>query len=238
MSKKLLMNSFSGGSGGLSPVQDGLVCWLDAFDLTTFENNGTWSDRMNNYDGIIRNAFNVYSINNGELHANGVVDIPNPTKGLTNYTIEIGYEDVAQKYWLGLFGNVSKKWGLTSDGTSFYQQGGIIGMYPLERTCISKEGIQNGKNYITITYYETGLTIYHNGVLLGNFLNNENATIYPSNAEYCCFMSRKPNSVNETTTGGADYKECKWYFIRFYNRVLTNEEITNNYNYELSLGRG
>ena len=51
-------------------------------------------------------------------------------------------------------------------------------------------------------------------------------------------MGRKPNAVTEDTNTGADYLANKWYYIRIYNKALTEEEVLNNYNYELSLTRG
>lgn len=236
MSKKLLFNNYT--VNGLLPAQDGLVCWLDAFDLTTYSGGIEWNDRTGHNNGIVREDPNVVSVNNGILHAKSIVDIPNPTKGLTNYTVEIGYEDLKVGYWLGLWGNTSAKAGNTSDGNSFYQLNDTIGSYPLEKTTSNKTGITGGKNYITFSYYGSGLKIYHNGELLSTQENNISGILNTSNADYLCFMGRKPNSVSPTTSSGTDAKRAKWYYIRIYNKTLTDEEISNNYNYELSLQRG
>lgn len=237
MSKKLLMNSFSGGSSeGLTPVQNGLVCWLDAFDLTSFAYNITWHDRTSN-----RNNGTLSSesgeLGNGYIQAKGVVNIPNPTKGLNEYTVEIGYEDVALKYWCGLWGNTSKA-GNSPDGVSFYQQENRIMTYPLNITVPDKTNLQGGKNYVTVTFSSIDFKIYINGEFYFKKVYDDGGTVYPSKANYFCFMSRKPNTVDEDTNTGADSFENKWYFLRIYNRTLTEEEIFNNYNYELSLKRG
>lgn len=240
MSKKLLMNNRS--DSGLSPTQNGLVCWLDAFDLTNFELSTVWLDRTNNNnDATVCYLPVVESVGNGILHAKTAVNIPNPTKGLSQYTVEVGYQDVTNRYWLGLWGNTSDFGDGYFKGLSLYQQENGIGGYPISINVASKNGIQYGKNYITATINSNELTIYHNGERLSfNNLTTQSPSkqILPSEANYFCFMGRKPNNANEESNTSADMISAKWYFLRIYNRVLTQEEILANYNYELSLTRG
>lgn len=242
MSKKLLMNNRNGNS--LLPTQDGLVCWLDAFDLTTYEVGTVWQDRTsNNNNGVVQSISGFESVANGILHAKSLVNIPNPTKGLSDYTVEVGYEDVVLSYWCGLWGNTSDAYtndpsGNFPDGISFYQADNKISCYPVNMTPPDKEGLSGGKNYIVFTFTSTGFTIYINGQKNTNFLYNDTRRINPSNANYLCFMGRKPNAVTVDANTGADMIKNKWYFLRVYNRALTQEEIEFNYNYELSLTRG
>ena len=233
MSKKLLMNNYSSsGGGGLQPIQDGLVCWLDAFDLTSYNTGETWNDRSSyGNNGLVTNIITLNSINYGILNANSIVNIPNPTKNLTSYTIEIGYEDSTKQYWLGLWGNTSG-----STGISFYQTNATYVSYPgIGLTTNPKTEIMGGKNYITFSISEGSLKIYHNGEI---YADGTNIRIVPSTANYLCFMCRKPNTHDETTQTGTDSRVAKWYYIRIYNKALTDEEILSNYNYELSLTRG
>lgn len=234
MSKKLLLNNHS--VNGLLPVQDGLICWLDAFDLNSYSAGDTWNDRSSyGNNGIVRTLSTLVSIDNGILYANSIVDIPNPTKNLSSYTVEIGYEDIEKTYWHGLWGNRSG-----SSGRSFYQTHASYNAYPgLNTTISSKNEIMGGKNFVVFTFSSSFLNIYHNGKLYLNCsLSTTNNQIPPSTANYLCFMSRKPNSNNDDTQGGTDCRLAKWYYIRIYNKTLTEEEILNNYNYELSLQRG
>lgn len=241
MSKKLLMNNRS--DSGLSPTQNGLVCWLDAFDLTEFDYNTTWLDRTNNNNNatVCYDSTVVESVGNGILHAKTAVNIPNPTKGLSQYTVEIGYEDISAKYWLGLWGNTSESSSTYYKGVSIYQEKKLIGGYPFTFYSTPKDVIEGGKNYVTTTLNSNQLTVYHNGVKLYT-INTTNQTppkeMLPSEANYFCFMARKPNDATAESDTGADMISSKWYFLRIYNRVLTQEEILANYNYELSLTRG
>lgn len=62
MSKKLLMNNYS--ENGLLPIMDGLVCWLDAYDIETGDT--LWKDRSGN-----GNDFKIVGspvIKNGYFH--------------------------------------------------------------------------------------------------------------------------------------------------------------------------
>lgn len=236
MSKKLLLNSFSSGSSeGLTPIQNGLVCWLDAFDLTAFDINTTWLDRTNNNNnGTVCYAPVVTSLGNGILHAKTSVNIPNPTKGLSQYTVEIGYEDISAIYWMGLWGNLSNN--TLMDGLSLYQINNSIGCYPYIFDVQNKDGIKMGKNYLSITVKSNNINIFLKGERFSSVTPTKE--IQPSQANYFCFMGRKPNTVDIDTKTVADTIMARWYFIRIYNRVLTDEEILNNYNYELSLQRG
>lgn len=231
MSKKLLMNSYS-GSDGLKPVQDGLVCWLDAFDLTSYAQGNTWNDKSGNgNNGIVEAITTLNSINNGILHANSLVNIPNPTKGLSQYTVEIGYEDISKKYWMGLWGNRSG-----NTGVSFYQTGGNYKTYPsLSFTASTKDEISGGKNFTAFIFNEKNIEVYHNGEIVAT---GSNLNIKSSTANYLCFMSRKPNTATDDTTDGVDRQLANWYYIRIYNKALTEEEVLNNYNYEMTLERG
>lgn len=238
MSKKLLMNSFSGSSSeGLAPVENGLVCWLDAFDLTPDYYVGTvWTDRSgNNNDGVVKNIFDTIEVNNGVLYTKSYANIPNPTKNLNEYTVEIGFEDVIQRYWCGLWGNT----GASSTGNSCYISGdACVSFYPTVITSSINNDLHGGKQYITVTISSTNVKVFRNGVHFFTYDFTDSKKIIPSTANNFVFMARKTNNPNDTTDTGADMLKNKWYFLRIYNRALTEEEILNNYNYEMTLVRG
>lgn len=241
MSKKMLMNNYS--ENGLLPIQDGLVCWLDAFDLTDKQQSLTWTDRTNNNNATFKFSLNSAdkTVINGVLEGLNYVNIPNPTKGLSNYTVEVGYEDISKKYWLGLWGNTSESSSTYYKGVSIYQERKLIGGYPFTFYSTPKDVIEGGKNYVTTTLNSNQLTVYHNGVKLYTINTTNQITpkeMLPSEADNFCFMGRKPNALGVDTNTATDCVKARWYFIRIYNRVLTDEEVLTNYNYELSLSRG
>ena len=233
MSKKLLMNNFS--NNGLLPEQNGLVCWLDAFDLTTYKVGAIWEDRTGNNNGTVSTPFEFGSVGNGVLNAKSCVNIPNPTKNLNEYTVEVGYEDVILRYWCGLWGNT----GASSTGNSCYISGdACVSFYPTVITSSINNDLHGGKQYITVTISSTNVKVFRNGLLFFTYNFTDTTKIKPSTADNFIFMARKSNNPNDTTVTGADMLKNNWYFLRIYNRTLTEEEILNNYNYELSLVRG
>ena len=232
MNKKLLMNNCNYNS--LLPTQDGLVCWLDAFDLTSFEVGDIWNDRTSNgNNGVVKHNYLTPIINNGTVKGKSEINIPNITKNLTNYTVEVGYQDLKDGYWFGLWGNRSG-----DNGTSFYQTGDSFQAYPsLIAVPPTKTGVSGGKNYVSFTFDENYTKIYHNGELYYSQPKSV-VGITPSTANYLCVMGRKSNNPTDNTDTLADSRTSIWYFVRIYNKTLTEEEVLNNYNYELSLTRG
>lgn len=210
----------------LLPITDGLTCWLDVRSLSSFAFGETWADLSGNgNNGSIAQAF-LTSLENGILNGSGYINIPNPTKGLSNYTVEVGFKDLSTGYWLGLWGNTSG-----STGNSAYKQNGSYSGYPVEMVvAVSK----TEREYYTIVVKDNQASVYFNGLLLG-----ENCcTLTPSDANYFVFMGRKPNNPTQDTNGVADFRRAEWYFLRIYDRALTGDEISFNYTYETSLNRG
>ena len=207
-------------------ITDGLTCWLDARSLSSFASEETWIDLSGNgNNGSIAQA-SLTSLENGILNGSGYINIPNPTKGLSNYTVEVGFKDLATGYWLGLWGNTS---GAT--GNSIYKENRAYGGYPIGmRMPISK----TEREYYTVVVKDNQASVYFNGLLLG-----ENCcTLTPSDAKYFVFMGRKPNAPTQNNDGVADAKQAEWYFLRIYDRALTGDEISFNYTYETSINRG
>lgn len=209
-----------------SLITDGLTCWLDVRSLSDFTSGGTWADLSGNGNNGSISLGSSTSLENGILDGSGYINIPNPTKGLSNYTVEVGFKDLSTGYWLGLWGNTSG-----STGNSIYKQNGGYSGYPIEmKTNISK----TEREYFTIVVKDNRVDMYLNGLLL-----RENCcTLTPSDANYFVFMGRKPNAPTQNTNGGADVKRAEWYFLRIYDRALTGDEISFNYTYETSLNRG
>lgn len=210
-----------------SLITDGLTCWLDARSLSDFTFGGTWADLSGNgNNGSIAQA-HLVSLENGILDGSGYINIPNPTKGLSNYTVEIGFKDLSIGYWLGLWGNTSG-----STGNSIYKENETrYNSYPIERRVPISKTVHE---YYTVVVKDNRMSAYYNGILL---VENY-CTLTPSDANYFVFMGRKPNNPTQDTNGTADVKRAEWYFLRIYDRALTGDEISFNYTYETSLNRG
>jgi hypothetical protein len=210
----------------LSPITDGLTCWLDARSLNSFALGETWADLSGNGNNGSIALASLTSLENGILDGSGYINIPNPTKGLSNYTVEVGFKDLSMGYWLGLWGNTAG-----STGNSAYKQNGAYSGYPVPMAVtVSK----TEREYCTIVVKDNRVDIYLNGLLL-----RENCcTLTPSDAKYFVFMGRKPNAPTQDTDGVADAKRAEWYFLRIYDRALTGDEISFNYTYETSINRG
>lgn len=221
-----------GGGGGTdvpiksTPITDGLTCWLDARSLSDFTSGETWVDLSGNGNNGSITQVSLVSLENGILDGSGYINIPNPTKGLSNYTVEVGLKDLSMGYWLGLWGNTAG-----STGNSVYKQNGAYSGYPISMlVSVSK----TEREYYTMVVKDNRADIYINGLLL-----RENCcTLTPSDAKYFVFMGRKPNSATQDTDGVADVKRAEWYFLRIYDRALTGDEISFNYTYETSINRG
>lgn len=211
----------------LLPITDGLTCWLDARSLSDFTSGGTWADLSGNGNNGSITRTSLVSLENGILNGKGYVNIPNPTKGLSNYTVEVGFKDFSTGYWFGLWGNTSG-----STGNSVYK--GSATQYDGYPKSIGMTISKTEREYYTVVVKDNQVSIYFNGLLLG-----ENCcTLTPSDANYFVFMGRKPNNPTQDTNGVVDTKQSEWYFLRIYDRALTGDEISFNYTYETSLNRG
>lgn len=210
-----------------TPIMDGLVCWLDARSLSSFTFGETWTDLSGNgNDGSIAQSY-LTSLENGILNGSGYINIPNPTKGLSNYTVEVGFKDLSTGHWLGLWGNTSESTGNSVCKRHVTTYNG----YPIGMSVIISE---TESEYCTVVVKDNQVNIYSNGLLLGE----NRCTLTPSDANYFVFMGRKPNNPTQDTNTATDTRRAEWYFLRIYDRALMGDEISFNYTYETSLNRG
>ena len=224
-------NSSGGGSEPVDPsnkpIMDGLVCWLDGRDYES--GSSTWNDRsgLGNH-GTLSNTDGVSS-NSGVLF-NGQVLVNNVTKNLTDYTIMIHFKLIATSFWSGIFGNTSGSGGVSITNTSATK----IGLYAGSIN-ITKNYPANSEKIVSIIirYTEGNWKIYVNKISSPIIIQPVNVT----DADYMNLCCRKPNDPPANSTGFSDGLQNEWYSFKFYNRVLTEDEIKHNLAYEEEIGR-
>ena len=224
-------NSSGGGSEPVEPsnkpIMDGLVCWLDGRDYES--GSTTWNDRsgLGNH-GTLSNT-NGVSSNSGILF-NGQVLVNNVTKNLTDYTIMIHFKLTTPSFWSGIFGNTSG-----SGGVSLYNP-------TKERIGVYGSSINNSNMYtpnsekivsIIIKYTKGKWFVYANEISAPIIAQSVRVT----DADYMNLCCRKPNNPSANDTGYKDSQQNEWYSFKFYNRVLTEDEIKHNLAYEEENGR-
>lgn len=225
MPKKLLMNNYS--ENGLMPVMDGLICWLDGRDGKGRDT--IWVDRSKNGNDFTLNGF-TFTADNGwtgrnlktNLHEYAISKISLPTE----YTIEVdlfadGVEDKKQStfFYFG-DGNTSGRW----------------------RECIFRGGWSayeivnaNRSNYIPYEFRRYKLTfmgksnkiyLYIDGPKIYEEINNNVISGLTANFYLGC-----SESIHR-------FSQARFNSVKIYNRVLTEEEMQQNYLYEQSIERG
>lgn len=216
MSRKLLMNNYS--ENGLSPVMDGLICWLDGRDGRNGDT--VWKDRSGN-----GNDFEVTNCQWGEtsLKTHTTSSYFNLEKLLINrnddFCLDIYFkQSINQVGKLRVINaNSESAWG---NGSSiFIENDNKIFYY---ESIVFNKIVEFGSiNYISILRLNNEITIYFNGV---KYKTNRNAN----------------HSINVLGNGNWNNSIMlgDYYSIRLYSKSLTEEEIQQNYLYEQSIKRG
>ena len=228
---ELWCNWSSGGGEPIEPsnkpIMNGLVCWLDGRDYVS--GSTTWNDRsgLGNH-GTLSNT-NGVSSNSGVLF-NGQVLVNNVTKNLTGYTIMIHFKLTATSFWNGIFGNTSGR-------------GGVSIFNPTkERIAVYGGSVNDSHTYVSnsekiisiiIRYTEGKWIVYANEISTPIIRQS----VMVTDADYMNLCSRKPNNPGPNNTDYLDSQQNEWYSFKFYNRVLTEDEIKHNLAYEEEIGR-
>lgn len=222
MTRKLLMNNYV--KNGLMPVTDGLIGWYDAryrnsddTYLIDRSNNGNHISCFNN-NNIISNDFIVV---NHTAYSNQL-DYTNYING--EVTILYYVDCIVTGRLLCMSGHYETNlaWWIspTVDDTInvWYKNNQYINCSNL------KTRIPIGKNMIGLSISAMKIKVYLNGVLI----YDATTVINLKELKLGLFgISGYPNNIN-----------YKYYSSYVYNRVLTDEEIMQNYQYEQSIKRG
>lgn len=215
--------------GGPNIIEDGLVLYLDAANTRSYPGSGTtWNDLSGNGNsGTLTNGPTFDSVNNGSIVFDGVNDflvIP----FLTNYLNILTGIDFTITTWVNY-----KTLSINRNG--LWGKDGVIEFGPINNTSIqawspsgqltynisSSEFVQKPTEFTLVNDFNNFRTnLYINGVLVSNG----------------GFLRGGTNLTNFTLmTGAFDSPGARFvngdiYLFRTYNRVLSPQEILQNYN--------
>lgn len=219
MTKKLLMNNYS--ENGLMPVMDGLICWLDGRDGEFGDT--VWKDRSGNgNDATVTNcvwtgkALKTTSDLSEFLVSKEMISGDNDP-----YTLEVYFSryatdrpNVAENV---IMANSVKEWGYS---TSLYIRGNKL-FYDVGNQTLVDNSEFNKPYQVAIS--KVHLTS-RKSFVDGNFIQEANGFVV--------------KEISFFGNWGTEKIKGYYYSIRLYNRVLTEEEVKQNYLYEQSIERG
>ena len=212
-------------------VTDGLVLYLDAGNSLSYPGSGTtWTDLSRSMlSGSLVNGPTYSSANLGSIVFDGnndYIDLGNPNlyKFTTNFSISAWalYSQIKIN-WPAIIakGDYAYRISANVDGTKFH-----FGINNSPTTSIFFDSTINFElnkwYYITLTFTNIKLTGYVNGIESGNasFASPTSCYNNPYNVRL---------GSNEQGAGGRNWPG-RISGVQFYNRVLSAEEILQNYN--------
>lgn len=216
-----------GCNAGPDIIEDGLVLCLDAANINSYPKSGTtWSDLAGANDGTLTNMENNFDpANKGGLTFDGTdehmstISIPNDTGELTceialNYNAINTYHNIFEAGF-----NVRPMLWIDTNNK-------LECSYPNSNGGYTSPLSYAGQDILITVLYNSnsspGVKLYVNGEFIGN-----NSTTHPSwgNPRNFYFFNRTNNNTFSGTV----------YFFRFYSKLLSPEEIRQNY--EATVGR-
>jgi hypothetical protein len=210
---------------GPSVVKSGLVLALDAADINSYPGTGTtiYDLSGNGNNGTLVNGVGYNQTNGGVLVFDGIddfVDVPSPNLASTNYTVMtagryVSIPYVGSPYGAGrLISSRSNNWllGLWGGSTeNYYAEGWVSSV---------GAGTSNTSWRIWTGTGDIGGDTY------SVYVNNSLITASSTGG------SAGPNgfSIGRYGPGNSEYSNSNFSFLLAYNRILTQAEITQNYN--------
>ena len=200
----------------VTPVMDGLICWLDGRDGEG--NDIVWKDRSGN--GNNANIIGQGHVWTGESlrfttgSNTNIFEAVDVLEDATNCTLEIAIKinETRAAFQGIILANTKKIW----NGAIFLAiHSKLLRLDPGTRDFDFSN--YNKKNIITIARKGGSSTLYINGVLIEGYAYNFTSIKYLANWD-------------SAYSAKADY-----YSVKVYNRALTDKEIQENYIYESSI---
>ena len=207
-------------------VTDGLVLCLDAADRNSYPGSGsTWYDLSGNGNNLTLTNGPTFNTNNhGSFSFDGAndyvssVSIPNPNGQLT-CEVTMNYNSKGQYH--NIFDRGSNRPMLWIDNNNKLEVS-----FPSANGGLTSTLAYHGQNVIVTAVYSSvsspGIELYVNGVSVGT-----NATAHVSWAN--------PSTFTLFNRAGGQTFSGKIYSFKFYNKVLTTSEISQNF--EATKGR-
>ena len=207
-------------------VKSGLILHLDGLDNTkSGHNNSTtvWEDLSgNNNNGTIKGA----SWLNDGLYFDGVDDwVPIKELNYPEISLELVFEDLntlntGYHYMLCNLENGGYGLGISSAGNLF----GLAYINGSYNNLGTTNFAKNRKNTITFTSNGKENKLYLNGNFIDSS-NLENGIIGYPQKNTVIMLGTNPNG----SSADNEFFKGKIYSARMYNRVLTGQEVKNNY---------
>jgi len=199
-----------------SIVRDGLVLCLDAANQRSYPGSGTtWYDLSGNgNNGTLVNGPTYSSVNGGVIALDGVndyIDVPSPNLSTQNHTV-IGasrYVSIGGRVFSGRSNNwLMGHWSSTT--RNYYAEGWV-------------SSVQNGESDTNWRVYAA--TGNYSGDSWAQYVNGQLDSGPNSNG------SQGPNgfSIGRFGPGNSEYSNSQVSFLLCYNRVLTAQEIQQNF---------
>jgi hypothetical protein len=212
-------------------VTDGLVLALDAANTKSYPGSGTtWFDRSGNgNNGTLTNGPTFNNANLGSLVFDGVDDLCRTDVNVSNLNnlFSVGIWFTLTSATSSDSGAVSKR--LISADQSSGSTKWCIGITPTRQFLFGGNGgtertlnftIElNTPYFVVLTHNVSTYSLFLNGV---NQIRNDTSNIASPNFGKVSIACR-PNSVDRLWTGSV-------FSSMFYTRILTDDEILQNYN--------
>jgi hypothetical protein len=213
---------------GPNIVTDGLVLYLDAANQKSYPGSGTvWTDLSGNgNNGTLINGPTFDSGNNGNLVFDGIDDRGNILHN-DLFNIDTG---VTLSIWINRNTTVSNSRVLAKGGNNNSTKGITIasGAPHTINTLIGNGTIRRSLNIsLRTNVWEYVTTIYKRSEIYNMYINGVFAASQTAFDEECNNTSR---NIDIGSQGAGTFLSGKISNISWYNKVLTSEEILQNYN--------
>jgi hypothetical protein len=212
-------------------VTDGLVLCLDAANVKSYSGTGTvWTDLSGNgNNGTLTNGPTYSNANNGSIVFDGIDDLCRtsiPVSTLNNFftvcvwftltsTTSSNTDAVSKRLISADQSSGSTKWCIGTTPSRQFLFGGGGGV---ERTLNFVIEL-NTPYFVVLTHNTTTYSLFLNG---NNIIRDDTSNIAAPNFGNVSIACR-PNNIDRLWTGSI-------FSSLFYNRVLTDQEIQQNFN--------
>ena len=212
-----------GVAGGPDMIENGLVLSLDAADRNSYVSGSTnWFDLSGNNNGTLTNGPTFNSGDGGSIVFDGTNDyiLVNSTSTLTP-----GSGDFTIDFWINPINNAGPYGPIfVANNTNGIWVGRkfndfVIRAYNVDdRLLYNVLPTQNVWSYVTVGRTGTTLFLYYNGINVSTSTSSQN------------FIQSDIYLGSDGYPGAPVLYTGKISNIRYYNRALSQKEITQNYN--------